>query len=90
LLWNKAVEAIAYLNEIIPKCIHKEMLMAYLIKNQNTIINYEKIQKVGKTIGSGRTEKQNYILVAKRQKYNGMPWSLTGLIASTLNAAGCL
>ncbi len=38
----------------------------------------------GKTIGSGRTEKQNDILVAKRQKYNGMAWLPKGFLAITL------
>ena len=38
----------------------------------------------GKTIGSGRTEKQNDILVAKRQKYNSMAWSSKGYLAITL------
>ena len=45
------------------------MLTTYLRKNEHTIIDYERRKLAGKTIGSGsgRTEKQNDILVAKRQ-----------------------
>jgi len=65
------------------------MLTTYLRKNEHTIIDYERRKLAGKTIGSGsgRTEKQNDILVAKRQKYNGVSWSSKGSLAITLITA---
>ena len=89
LLWNgKSAETIAYLKAIAAKSdVAKAMLITYLTKNENTIIDYERRKLAGKTIGSGRTEKQNDILVAKRQKYNGMAWSPKGSIAITLVTA---
>lgn len=89
LLWNgKSTETIAYLNKIRAKNNKaQEMLITYLRKNEHTIIDYERRKLAGKTIGSGRTEKQNDILVAKRQKYNGMSWSSNGSLAITLVAA---
>ncbi len=89
LLWmGKSVETIAYLEKIVAKNEDaKAMLITYLVKNEHTIIDYECRKMVGKTIGSGRTEKQNDILVAKRQKYNGMAWSPKGSLAITLLTA---
>jgi hypothetical protein len=88
-LWQgKTVEAIAYLQKIKAKNeSSKEMLITYLTKNENTIIDYKKRQENGKIIGSGRTEKANDTLVAKRQKYNGMAWTKTGSLAITLTTA---
>jgi hypothetical protein len=87
LLWEgKSVETIAYLQKITPKNDQaKEMLITYLTKNETTIINYECRRKAGKIIGSGRTEKENDILVAKRQKNKGMAWSPMGSMSITLN-----
>ena len=89
LLWNgKSIETIAYLSKLSAKSNKaKEMLVTYLTKNEHTIIDYERRKLAGKTIGSGRTEKQNDILVAKRQKYNGMSWSSKGSLAITLITA---
>ncbi len=89
LLWNgKSIETIAYLRKIGTKNDKaQEMLITYLRKNEHTIIDYERRKLAGKTIGSGRTEKQNDILVAKRQKYNGMSWSSNGSLAITLVTA---
>jgi hypothetical protein len=56
----------------------REELIAYLEKNADYIINYEQRKAVGKIIGSGRTEKQNDIIVSKRQKRKGMSWSANG------------
>lgn len=56
----------------------REELITYLEKNADYIINYEQRQAVGKIIGSGRTEKQNDSIVAKRQKRKGMAWSPNG------------
>lgn len=89
LLWNgKSIETIAYLEAISAKNDDaKAMLIKYLDKNEHTIIDYARRKLAGKTIGSGRTEKQNDILVAKRQKYNGMAWSPKGSLAITLVTA---
>ena len=89
LLWNgKSVETITYLKAISAKNDGaKAMLIKYLEKNEHTIIDYDRRKLAGKTIGSGRTEKQNDILVAKRQKYNGMAWSPKGSLAITLITA---
>jgi hypothetical protein len=88
-LWQgKTIEAIRYLQEIKAKNEpSKEMLITYLTKNENTIINYKKRQENEKIIGSGRTEKANDTLVAKRQKYNGMSWTKNGSLAITLTTA---
>ena len=45
------------------------------------------LKKEFKTAFDARTEKQNDILVAKRQKYNGMAWSPKGSLAITLVTA---
>lgn len=89
LLWNgKSIETIAYLEAISAKNdTQKAMLITYLRKNENTIIDYALRKQAGKTIGSGRTEKKNDTLVAKRQKYNGMAWSPKGSLAITLVTA---
>jgi hypothetical protein len=89
LLWQgKSAETIACLQEITAKNeTAKEMLITYLTKNETTIIDYERRSQAKKTIGSGRTEKQNDIIVAKRQKYNGMSWSPKGSNAMVLNNA---
>ena len=80
-LWNgKVQESIDYLNalnKIKNKDVHLE-LRGYLQKHQAEIIDYERRQNAGKTIGSGRVEKANDIIVAKRQKKKGMAWSTVG------------
>ena len=92
LLWKgKSLETIAYLDGITPKNgAAKSMLITYLTKNRATIVDYGRRQEAGKTIGSGRVEKQNDILVAKRQKYNGMSWSTKDATAMALNTASYL
>lgn len=68
-LWQgKTTGAIEYLKKVKAKNeSSKEMLITYLSKNENTIIDYKKRRENGKIIGSGRTEKANDTLVAKRQ-----------------------
>lgn len=86
LLWDgKTQEAIKYLEKIAPKNEKsKAMLITYLNKNSTTIIDYNRRKALGRTIGSGRGEKQNDILVAKRQKYKAMAWSPKGSLALAL------
>lgn len=79
-LWyGKTQEAILEIKSINAKNQQKQQeLMGYLEKNEAHIIDYEKRKKAGKTIGSGRMEKQNDLIVAKRQKRKGMSWSPAG------------
>jgi hypothetical protein len=81
LLWfGNATEAIIYLDnmdKIKNETKHKE-LRDYIEKHQKEIINYDLRQSVHKTIGSGRCEKANDLVVAHRQKKKGMAWSRVG------------
>lgn len=61
--------------------------MGYLEKNCTTIIDYERRQKTGKVIGSGRLEKQTDVVVAQRQKRKGMSWSPQGSLSLALVTA---
>jgi len=53
-------------------------LIAYLQKHEPEIINYERRQQAGKSIGSGRMEKAVDQVIGKRQKDNAMSWSRKG------------
>lgn len=55
-----------------------QQLIDYLLKHQAEIINYERRQLAGKSIGSGRMEKGVDQVVGKRQKDNAMSWSRKG------------
>ena len=81
LLWSgEAGEAIIYLDnmdKVRNEAKHKE-LRDYIEKHQKEIINYGLRQKANKTIGSGRCEKGNDLVVAHRQKKKGMAWSRAG------------
>lgn len=81
LLWKGDVaEAIIYLDNI-TSVKNKEKLnelRGYLEKHEHEIINYGQRQMNGKTIGSGRCEKANDLIVAHRQKKKGMAWSRKG------------
>ena len=85
-LWHGKVEqAISYLHTIVAKQEDKKaMLITYFTKNKLIIIDYDGRKKQNKTIGSGRCEKQNDVLVAKRQKNNTMAWSENGSLALAL------
>lgn len=79
-LWQgKIVPATIALKFLMPKnkTKHQE-LIGYLEKNEAYIIDYERRQKAGKSIGSGRMEKQIDMIVAKRQKRKGLTWSAKG------------
>lgn len=79
-LWKgQTSQAIDHLNDLNPKnALKREELVKYLSKNQEHIIDYERRKAAGKIIGSGRGEKQNDIIVAKRQKQKSMAWSADG------------
>lgn len=53
-------------------------LRGYLDKHQEEIIDYERRQDIGKTIGSGRMEKAVDQVIGHRQKKKGMSWSRVG------------
>ena len=80
LLWRGDVEgALTVLAEVEPRKPDKaEELRDYLTRHAVEIIDYERRQKAGKTIGSGRMEKGVDQTVGNRQKRKGMSWSPTG------------
>lgn len=79
-LWEgTGEEAINYLAKMEVRNENKRAeLLGYLEKNRNYLIDYRRRKEAGKIIGSGRMEKQNDIIVAKRQKKKGMSWSKKG------------
>jgi len=80
-LWKGDIEeVIEYLqSQVHPRNPQKlEELIGYLRKHEAEIINYERRQKAGKTIGSGRAEKGVDRVVGYRQKKKGMSWRCLG------------
>jgi len=53
-------------------------LITYLEKHEAEIIDYERRQQAGKSIGSGRMEKGVDQVIGQRQKKKGMSWSRKG------------
>lgn len=81
LLWvGNVSEALIYIDNIsrVKNDEKKQELRDYLEKHQSEIIDYGLRQAANKTIGSGRVEKANDLVVAHRQKKKGMAWSKTG------------
>lgn len=81
LLWKGDVKSSIEYIEKIENVRNKEKqneLTKYLEKHETEIINYELRQSIKKTIGSGRGEKANDIIVSHRQKKKGMSWSQKG------------
>jgi hypothetical protein len=86
LLWHGLVDqAIAYLKSLPESEIKNEderiHLVQYLAKNRPMIPVYAVRRKLGLRNSSNRGEKANDLLVAERQKHNGMSWSLSGSVA---------
>lgn len=80
-LWiGNVAEALIYIDNIdrVKNQEKKQELRDYLEKHKVEIINYGLRQVANKTIGSGRGEKANDIVVAHRQKKKGMAWSRSG------------
>ena len=80
-LWRgRVTEALTYLRtEVVAK--NQEQLTAlttYLEKHLTEIIDYERRQRMGKVIGSGRMEKGVDQVIGARQKGKGMSWSAVG------------
>lgn len=92
LLWKgNAGEVIEILLSIKARNVNKqEELIAYLRKNQLSIINYERRKAAGKPIGSGAMEKTVDMLVAQRQKQKAMSWSTKGSTALAVVKADLL
>ena len=86
LLWYGLVDqAIDYLSTI-PEAQIKNQdelihLITYLSKNRPMIPVYAVRRELGLRNSSNRGEKANDLLVAQRQKHNGMSWSKSGSVA---------
>ena len=86
LLWNGLVnEAITNLKSIPTKNIRNQKeidhLIGYLKKNSMMIPAYSVRKRLGLGNSSNQGEKANDLLVADRQKKNGMSWSRVGSIS---------
>jgi Uncharacterised protein family (UPF0236) len=86
LLWHGLVDqAIDYLRHLAKDQIknddERKHLMNYLEKNRGMIPVYAVRRELGLRNSSNRGEKANDLLVAARQKHNGMSWSKTGSVA---------
>lgn len=82
-LWlGKVDAAIGYLRGLGSNKIKSkddiEKLIAYLERNWSHIPCYALRKRLGLRISSNRGEKANDLVVAKRQKHNGMSWSKPG------------
>lgn len=83
ILWaGNAQDAIGYLEALEAKNISNqyqlELLKGYIGRKEENIACYAFRQKMGLRVSSNRVEKTNDLLVAKRQKHNGMSWSEDG------------
>jgi hypothetical protein len=83
MLWvGNADEAIEYLNGLDRKIIKSdrwfEELTGYLDRKRPQIVCYALRAGLGLRNSSNRVEKANDLLVARRQKHNGMSWSREG------------
>ena len=92
ILWSgNAPEAIGYLDMLDEGNINSlswmEQLKDYIARKQEDIACYALRHKLGLRISSNRVEKANDMLVAGRQKHNGMSWSSKGSGALAVIAA---
>jgi hypothetical protein len=86
-LWHGRVQAVlTYLNEQVSVRNQEKFqdLLGYLTKHKVEIIDYERRQQVGKTIGSGRMEKAVDQVIGHRQKHKGRSWRPQGSRALAL------
>jgi hypothetical protein len=79
-LWQgQTQEVLNYLRVVKTKNPEKlSELIGYLEKHQSEIIDYQRRQRSGKVIGSGRIEKGCDQVIGHRQKKKGMSWSKIG------------
>lgn len=84
--WRGRVEeARSFLQEVTPRnAAALSDRRGYLSKHQEEIIDYERRQKAGRTIGSGQAEKAADQVVGMRQKGRGMSWTRAGSRALAL------
>jgi len=83
MLWvGNADEAVSYLNGMDPKKIKsaywRDELAGYIERKTPDIACYALRSALGLRVSSNRVEKANDLLVAQRQKHNGMSWSFEG------------
>ena len=83
ILWAGNVdESIAYLRNLSTDILRQknriEDLCQYIEKHREHIPPYALRAKLGLRNSSNRVEKTNDIVVAQRQKHNGMSWSTSG------------
>jgi len=94
-LWYGQVDAaIEVLRQLDPENIKSaaaiEEMVGYLERNRSNIPCYKARKQLGLCNSSNRAEKANDIVVADRQKHNGMSWSQVGSSAlATLRAMVC-
>jgi len=92
LLWHGLVDrAQAYIDALPPEAIRKPDVLAqikgYLERNRAHIPCYAVRSKLGLRCSSNPVEKENDVVVAHRQKKNGMAWSEDGSHALATLAA---
>jgi len=92
LLWYGLVDrAIAYIDALPGTAVRKpevvEQIKGYLERNRTHIPCYAVRSKLGLRCSSNPVEKQNDVVVAYRQKNNGMGWSVDGSHALSTLAA---
>lgn len=83
ILWTGRYEnAIKYLESVrktyIKNPMKIEAIKAYIYRKSQTITCYALRHELGLRISSNRVEKANDLVVATRQKHNGMSWSKKG------------
>lgn len=83
ILWvGNVTEAVLYLQNLNPSLLRANHrvtdLTGYLEKHREHIPCYALRAELGLRNSSNRVEKENDLVVAQRQKHNGMSWSTTG------------
>ena len=79
--FDQAIKYIKKLEPIKSRMYKKQELLDYLDKHQSEIINYQKRQQAGKSVGSGKAEITVNQVVGMRQKKKGMSWTPRGSYA---------
>lgn len=92
ILWTgRADKAIKFLNGIKKKSIKNDRklneLKDYILRKSPVLTCYALRHELGLKISSNRVEKENDLVVASRQKHNGMSWSDKGSGALAIIAA---
>jgi len=80
-LWRGQTKAVLdYLRAVVKTKNPEKLteLIGYIEKHQSEIIDYQRRQRSGKVIGSGRIEKCGDQVIGHRQKKKGMSWSKVG------------